>query len=113
MRLLLTIQYLGTRYAGWQTQANATGVQQALEEALATLFGSPVRIHGAGRTDAGVHAAAQRANFDPPFAIPPLGLLPGLNHLLRYDVRVLAVDEVSDDFHARFSAVSKTYAYRI
>jgi len=113
MRLLLTIQYLGTRYAGWQTQANATGVQQVLEEALATLFGSPVRIHGAGRTDAGVHAAAQRAHFDPPFAIPPRGLLLGLNQLLPHDIRVLAVDEVADDFHARFSAVSKTYAYRM
>ena len=113
MRLLLTIQYLGTRYAGWQTQANATGVQQVLEEALATLFGSPVRIHGAGRTDAGVHAAAQRAHFDPPFVIPPRGLLLGLNQLLPHDVRVLAVDEVADDVHARFSAISKTYAYRI
>lgn len=113
MRLALTIQYLGTRYAGWQTQANAIGVQQVLEEALAALFGSAVRIHGAGRTDSGVHAAAQRAHFDPPFVIPPRGLLLGLNQLLPQDIRVLAVEEVADDFHARFNAVSKTYAYRI
>lgn len=113
MRLLLTLQYLGTRYAGWQTQTNATGVQQVIEEALATLFGSPVRIHGAGRTDAGVHAAAQRAHFDAPFTIPPRGLLLGINQLLPSDVRVTRVEEVADDFHARFSATSKTYAYRI
>jgi tRNA pseudouridine38-40 synthase len=113
MRFLLTLQYLGTRYAGWQTQANATGVQQVVEEALATLFGSPVRIHGAGRTDAGVHAAAQRAHFDAPFEIPPRGLLLGLNRLLPPDISVPSVLEVPSDFHARFSALSKTYAYKI
>jgi len=113
MRLALTIQYLGTRYAGWQTQTNAVGVQQVVEEALATLFGSPLRIHSAGRTDAGVHAAAQRAHFDAPFVIPPRGLLLGINQLLPGDIRVMQVVEVADDFHARFDAKSKTYAYRI
>ena len=113
MRLLLTLQYLGARYAGWQLQTNATGVQQVVEEALASLFGSAVRIHGAGRTDAGVHAAAQRAHFDPPFTIPPRGLLLGLNQLLPADIRVTQVEEVADDFHARFNAKGKSYAYRI
>ncbi len=113
MRLLLTIQYLGTHYAGWQTQSNATGVQQVVEEALATLFGAAVRIHGAGRTDSGVHAAAQRAHFDAPSTIPPRGLLLGINQLLPADIRVTRVEEVADDFHARFDAKSKTYAYRI
>jgi tRNA pseudouridine38-40 synthase len=113
MRLLITLQYLGTRYAGWQTQTNATGVQQVVEEALAALFGSPLRIHGAGRTDAGVHAAAQRAHFDAPFVIPPRGLLLGINQLLPADIRVMRVEEVADDFHARFNAKSKTYIYRI
>jgi len=113
MRLLLTLQYLGTRYAGWQTQSNAVGVQQVVEKALATLFGSPVRIHGAGRTDAGVHAAAQRAHFDAPSTIPPRGLLLGINQLLPADIRVMHVEEVADDFHARFDAKSKTYVYRI
>jgi tRNA pseudouridine38-40 synthase len=113
VRLLITLQYLGTRYAGWQTQTNATGVQQVVEEALATLFASPLRIHGAGRTDAGVHAAAQRAHFDAPFVIPPRGLLLGINQLLPADVRVTRVEEVADDFHARFNAKSKTYVYRI
>ncbi|PYQ28478.1 MAG: tRNA pseudouridine(38-40) synthase TruA, partial [Acidobacteria bacterium] len=62
MRLLLTLQYLGTRYAGWQTQANAVGVQQVVESALSTMYQTPIRIEGAGRTDSGVHARAQRAH---------------------------------------------------
>jgi tRNA pseudouridine38-40 synthase len=113
MRFLLTLQYLGTRYAGWQMQANGISVQQVIEEALAQLFREPVRVHGAGRTDAGVHAAAQRAHIDAPFAIPPRGLVLGLNQILPQDVRLVHVEEVADDFHARFSAKSKTYEYRI
>jgi tRNA pseudouridine38-40 synthase len=113
MRLLFTIQYLGTRYGGWQLQANAVAVQQVVEEALAKVFNVPVRIHGAGRTDAGVHAAAQRAHADVPFDIPPRGLILGLNQLLPPDVRVTRVEPVADDFHARFSAKQKTYEYRI
>ncbi len=113
MRLLLTIQYLGTHYAGWQSQANATGVQQIVEGALARVFGCEVRIHGAGRTDAGVHAAAQRAHFDAPFTIAARGLMLGVNQYLPHDVRVLAAEETTETFHARFDAKSKTYAYRI
>lgn len=113
MRLLFTIQYLGTRYGGWQLQANAVTVQGVVEEALAQLFGQPLRVHGAGRTDAGVHAAAQRAHADVPFDIPPRGLILGINQLLPPDVRVTRVESVADDFHARFSAKSKTYEYRI
>ena len=113
MRLLLTVQYLGTRYGGWQSQVNAVAVQQVVEEALAKLFNAPLRIHGAGRTDAGVHAAAQRAHVDVPFAIPPRGVLLGLNQNLPPDVRVTRVEEVADDFHARFAATTKTYEYRI
>lgn len=113
MRLLLTVQYLGTRYGGWQTQANAVTVQQVLEEALAKIFAAPVRIHGAGRTDAGVHAAAQRAHFDAPFEIPTRGLVLGVNQLLPPDIRVTRAETVADDFHARFSAKAKTYEYRI
>jgi tRNA pseudouridine38-40 synthase len=113
MRLLLVLQYLGTRYAGWQFQANALGVQQVVEEALATLFGEPVRVHGAGRTDAGVHAAAQCAHADVPFEIPSRGLILGLNQILPPDVRLIETEAVADDFHARFDAKSKTYEYRI
>jgi len=113
MRLLFTLQYLGTRYAGWQTQANAVGVQQVVEEALSRLFGAPLRIEGAGRTDSGVHARAQRAHADVPREIPTRGLILGLNDLLPHDIRVTAADEVADDFHCRFAAKSKTYRYQI
>lgn len=113
MRVLFTIQYLGTRYAGWQIQANATGVQQVIEEALAKMFGSAIRIEGAGRTDSGVHARAQRAHADLPFAIEHRGLLLGLNDLLPHDIRITGVENVPDDFHCRFKAKRKTYVYQI
>ncbi|HUR80619.1 MAG TPA: tRNA pseudouridine(38-40) synthase TruA [Thermoanaerobaculia bacterium] len=113
MRYLCTIQYLGTRYGGWQLQANAVTVQGTLEEALRQIFDTGVRVHGAGRTDAGVHALAQRAHFDAPFEIPARGLILGINQLLPSDVRVTEVAVVADSFHARFSAKAKTYEYRI
>ena len=113
VRLLFTLQYLGTRYAGWQMQANATGVQSVFEEVLARLFGAPIRVEGAGRTDSGVHARAQRAHADVPFEIEPRGLRMGINDLLPHDIRVTAVETVADDFHCRFAAKSKMYCYRI
>ncbi len=113
MRVLLTIQYLGTRYGGWQLQTNAVSVQGVIENALATVFGAPIRLHGAGRTDAGVHADAQRAHIDVPSGIPARGLILGLNKLLPSDVRVLSAEPVPEEFHARFSAKKKTYEYRI
>jgi tRNA pseudouridine38-40 synthase len=113
MRVLFTVQYLGTRYGGWQLQNNARSIQGVLEEGLAKLFGQEVRLHGAGRTDAGVHAAAQRAHADLPFEIPSRGLVLGLNQIVPADVRVLSAEPVADDFHARFSANAKTYEYRI
>ena len=113
MRLLLTLQYLGTRYAGWQTQANAVGIQSVVEEVLAKTYGAPIRIEGAGRTDSGVHALAQRAHYDAPFAIPLRGLTRGMNDLLPHDIRVTNVEEVAGDFHCRFAAKRKTYAYQI
>jgi tRNA pseudouridine38-40 synthase len=113
VRVLLTLQYLGTNYAGWQSQINATGIQNVIEGALATMFGAPIRIEGAGRTDAGVHARAQRAHLDVPFEIEPRGFRQGLNNLLPRDIRVAAVETVADDFHCRFAAKSKSYIYRI
>jgi tRNA pseudouridine38-40 synthase len=113
MRLLLTLQYLGTRYAGWQAQTNARAIQTVVEEALAKMYAAPVRVEGAGRTDSGVHALAQRAHFDAPFAIPQRGFLRGINDLLPHDIRITAVDEVEETFHCRFAAKTKTYAYRI
>jgi tRNA pseudouridine38-40 synthase len=113
VRVLLTLQYLGTNYAGWQSQTNATGIQNVVEKALATMFGTTIRIEGAGRTDAGVHAQAQRAHADVPFTIELRGFRQGLNNLLPRDIRVAAVDRVADDFHCRFAAKSKSYIYRI
>lgn len=113
MRVLFTLQYLGTRYSGWQSQTNATAIQPIVEAALSQMFGSPIRIEGAGRTDAGVHARGQRAHADVPFAIEPRGLVLGTNNLLPPDIRVLAAEPVADDFHCRFAAKLKTYTYRI
>jgi len=113
LRILLTLQYLGTRYGGWQRQINALSIQQTVEEALEKMFSAEIRLHGAGRTDAGVHAFAQRAHADVPFEIPSRGLVLGLNQILPYDVRIMSAETVADDFHARFSATSKTYEYRI
>jgi tRNA pseudouridine38-40 synthase len=113
VRLLFTLQYLGTRYAGWQMQANATGVQSVFEAALTTVFNTAVRVEGAGRTDSGVHARAQRAHADVPFDIDARGLRMGLNNILPPDIRVMAVESVADDFHCRFAAKQKTYCYRI
>jgi tRNA pseudouridine38-40 synthase len=113
LRLLLTLQYLGTRYAGWQAQTNALAIQSVVEEVLAKMYCIPIRVEGAGRTDSGVHALAQRAHFDAPFEIPLRGLLRGMNDLLPHDIRVTAAEEIADDFHCRFRAKTKTYAYRI
>jgi tRNA pseudouridine38-40 synthase len=113
VRVLLTVQYLGSRYAGWQTQANAVGVQQVIEAALTRLFGETVRIEGAGRTDSGVHALAQRAHADVPFELPRSGFLRGANDLLPPDIRITGVEDVADTFHCRFAPHVKTYEYRI
>ena len=113
MRVLLTLQYLGTAYAGWQRQTNAVGIQQVVEEALGRMFGTTIRIEGASRTDAGVHAAGQRAHADVPFEIAPRGMVRGLNDLLPADIRVVAAETVADGFHCRFDAAGKRYVYRI
>lgn len=113
VRILFTLQYLGTRYGGWQRQTNALSIQQVVEEALQQMFDAEIRLHGAGRTDAGVHALAQRAHADVPFEIPPRGLVLGLNQILTPDIRITDAEYVGDSFHARFAARSKTYEYRI
>ena len=109
----LTLEYDGTRYHGWQRQKNALTIQEVLETALARLCGDAVKLHGSGRTDAGVHALGQIANFRTLSHIPLKAFHAGLNSLLPPDIAVLAAAEVPPEFHARKSARAKTYEYRI
>jgi tRNA pseudouridine38-40 synthase len=111
--LKLTVQYDGTNYVGWQRQAEGISIQALLEEALEPFEGAPVTVHGAGRTDAGVHALAQVASVRTRTEHAVETLRRALNAVLPDDVRVVAVEEAAPGFHARFDAVSKTYAYRI
>jgi tRNA pseudouridine38-40 synthase len=111
--LKLTLAYDGTRLVGWQRQADGDSVQGLLEDALARFEGAPVTVHGAGRTDTGVHALGQVASAQVTFAHDGATLTRALNAQLPEDVRVLGVEEVSPQFHARFSARSKTYRYQI
>ena len=109
----LTISYRGTAYAGWQRQTNALAVQQVVEEGLAKLTGREIRIHGAGRTDAGVHARGQVAHLETPPGFPLRALVHGTNHGLPEDVTVLAAHRMPDGFHAQKCALAKEYLYRI
>ncbi len=109
----LTLQYDGTDYVGWQRQPNGTSIQALLEDALQPIEGRPVTVHGAGRTDAGVHALGQAASVTLGASLEPATIARALNAVLPADVRVISAEEAADDFHARFSAVAKTYEYRI
>jgi tRNA pseudouridine38-40 synthase len=125
--LKITLSYDGTRFVGWQRQARGPhgarlrrgvevegeSIQGLLEDALARFEGGPVTAHGAGRTDAGVHALGQVASATVSFTHPPDTLVRALNAQLPDDVRVLEVAEAPPEFHARFSARSKTYRYQI
>ena len=113
-RYRLTIEYDGQSFTGWQSQAGGTSVQDVLERAIANINGSPVRIFGAGRTDAGVHALGQVAHADFLKSWDPFKLRNALNGNLRpHAVSVLEAEAVADDFHARFSATRRFYLYRI
>jgi tRNA pseudouridine38-40 synthase len=110
-RLKLLLEYSGTRYHGWQIQPNAATVQGTLEACLARLTNGPVRLHAAGRTDAGVHALGQVAHFDTTSTIVLPALVRGANSLLPSDIVVRQAEDVPRHFHARYSARRKTYAY--
>jgi tRNA pseudouridine38-40 synthase len=111
--LKLTVAYDGTRFVGWQRQAEGESIQGLLEDALARFEGAPVTVHGAGRTDAGVHALGQVASVRVTCSHDTATLTRALNAQLPEDLRVLSVEEANADFHARFSARSKTYRYMI
>jgi tRNA pseudouridine38-40 synthase len=110
-KLILT--YDGTPYNGWQVQPNLPTVQGTLAEAIQRITGEAVLPQGSGRTDAGVHALAQVASFSLTVPIPAANLHRALNRALPASIRVLSVEAVPADFHARHSAVRKTYEYRI
>lgn len=110
---VIIISYDGTAYSGFQIQKNANTIQAELERALAIIYKKPVRINGAGRTDAGVHARGQVANFSAPFIIDSDQLPHALNCLLPADIRVTGAREVAEEFHARFDARGKLYSYSI
>ena len=119
--ILLTIEYDGSVFHGWQRQPEVLTVQGMLEEALSTVCGKPVEIDGTSRTDAGVHAYGQRASFNGDFGIPTERLAYAVNNMLLSDkwgeaagaARIIKAEEVSPDFHARFDAKGKTYVYKI
>jgi tRNA pseudouridine38-40 synthase len=111
--LKITLAYDGTRFVGWQRQADGESVQGLLEDALARFEGGPVTAHGAGRTDAGVHALGQVASARVTFTHETRTLTRALNAHLPADLRVVSVEDVDEGFHARFSASGKTYRYQI
>jgi tRNA pseudouridine38-40 synthase len=114
MRFKLTIEYAGTRYSGWQIQKNARTVQGEIDRAVREATGAgDFELYGSGRTDAGVHALAQVAHLDVHTTLPPESLRRTLNDLLPADINVLRVDKVRHKFHARHSAVGRSYIYQL
>ena len=113
-RWRLTIEFDGTPFMGWQRQDHGPSVQQTLEDALERMTGEQSAFHAAGRTDAGVHALAMTAHVDIVTDLTPHRLREGLNALVRpQPVSITAVEQVADDWHARFSCVTRRYIYRI
>lgn len=112
-KIKLILEYDGRCYAGWQLQENGETVQGAVEAALEKLLGEKVRVHGAGRTDAGAHALGQVAHFQTSRPLPLKNIRAGANAYLPPDVVVLAAEKAPPDFHARFSSRGKIYRYLV
>jgi len=112
-RIAIGLEYDGSRFLGWQTQPGGGAVQDVLEKALAAIAGEPVPVTAAGRTDRGVHAAAQVAHFDTRAARPETAWVRGVNAFLPESIAVLWARRVDAEFHARFSATARTYRYRL
>ena len=113
MNYKIIIAYDGTDYQGWQMQGERPTIQLVLTRVLTRLEGSHVTVHGAGRTDSGVHAEGQVASFHLQKDWSGAGLRKAMNGNLPSDIRVLKAEQVTDEFHARFSAKGKTYRYQI
>ena len=112
-RIALVIQYLGTHFYGWQRQPHHRSVQEEIEKVLSSVEQRPMTLYGAGRTDTGVHAAAQVAHFNPTQPIPAHRWAAVLNSRLPNDILIRASASVPSDWHARFSAISRRYRYTI
>ncbi len=111
--ILLTIEYDGTGFSGWQIQPQRRTVQGEIQHSLEKICGTRVEISGTGRTDAGVHALGQRASFKGEFGIPTERMAGVMNNLLPGDIKILEAKEMPDSFHARFDAKGKKYVYKI
>ena len=111
MRIALGLEYDGRGFCGWQSQSNGCGVQDALERGLGQVGGSPIRAVSAGRTDSGVHAAVQVVHFDASAERPLSAWVRGTNAATPAALSVLWAQPVADDFHARYSAIARTYTY--
>ncbi|NDD57673.1 MAG: tRNA pseudouridine(38-40) synthase TruA [Chlamydiae bacterium] len=112
-RYKITIAYDGSLFGGWQSQCNSVCIQDILEKELSTLLRTPTKVHGSGRTDAGVHAMGQTAHFDSPAILNEQKIMYSLNCMLPQEVRIMALLLVDDHFHARFSAKGKIYHYHL
>ncbi len=113
MRYKVTLCYDGSAFCGWQIQSNAPSVQETLQNALSTLLGGAVEVVGAGRTDTGVNARGYVAHFDSDAAFEPEQICYKLNAILPKEIAISDITQVSDNFHARFSAISRQYKYYI
>ena len=113
MRFKSIIAYDGTAYEGWQSQPSGPTVQDKVEEAINKITQEEVRIHGSGRTDAGVHARGQVMHFDSDTVIPLEQLHKGINAMLPADIRLSTLEDADPEFHARFDAIGKEYRYHI
>ncbi len=113
MRVKLTVEYDGTAYFGWQLQAEHDSIQGRLESALGRIFNTPIRVHGSGRTDTGVHACGQVASADLPRELRLDELKRALNALLPPDIAIASVERARDDFDPRRDARSRIYQYRV
>lgn len=109
----LTIEYDGTEYYGWQRQRELATIQGTVENVLEKILSKHVEINGASRTDAGVHARGQVANFLTDSSIPPDRFIYPINNLLPPDIRIVKSEEVPEEFHARYSTKGKLYSYKI
>ncbi len=109
----IVIAYDGTNYGGWQVQKNAVSIQSLIERSLSRILRAKTSLCGSGRTDAGVHSLGQTAHFVTEASIPPSRILFSLNGLLPPDIRILSIERVPLEFHARYSATSKVYHYHL